>query len=158
MTTDRETKGWFWVIVQAVLMLAWMLGLLLGIPWQLSNTARNVVEGVGLLLAVAGIALALASAVQLGKNLTPLPQPRSTGSLVTTGIYGHARHPIYGGIMLLVTGITVMFLTPLAGLFALLLVIFFMVKSNHEEGILRRKFPEYDRYAARTKRFIPWVI
>jgi protein-S-isoprenylcysteine O-methyltransferase Ste14 len=158
MQTDRETKGWFWVTVQGVLILAWMLGLLLGIPWQLPNTTRYVVEGFGLLLAVAGVALALIAAVQLGNNLTPVPQPRSSGSLVTTGIYGHARHPIYGGILLLVTGFTVMFLTPLAGIFALILVIFFVLKSYHEEGRLRRKFPEYDRYAELTKRFIPWII
>jgi protein-S-isoprenylcysteine O-methyltransferase Ste14 len=158
MATDRETKGWFWVTVQGVLIVAWMLGLLLGIPWHLSDTVRYIIEGLGLLLAVAGIVLALASAVQLGNNLTPVPQPRSNGSLVTTGIYGHARHPIYGGIILLVTGITVLFLTPLAGLFALLLVLFFVVKSHHEEGLLRRRFPEYDRYASQTKRFIPYIV
>ena len=30
----------------------------------------------------------------LGKNLTPLPKPRDSNSLITDGIYSYCRHPM----------------------------------------------------------------
>src|SRR4051812_14246838 len=42
----------------------------------------------------------------LGPNLTPGPEPLPDAELVTSGAYAHLRHPIYAGIVLLLTGYT----------------------------------------------------
>jgi protein-S-isoprenylcysteine O-methyltransferase Ste14 len=46
---------------------------------------------------------------------------------------------------------------PLALAGTAVLVGFFRLKSGREELWLRDRYPEYDAYAARTRRMIPWV-
>jgi protein-S-isoprenylcysteine O-methyltransferase Ste14 len=158
MENDRIQQGWFWVLAQGVLLVLWVLTLLFSIPWTTSAVLQNILHGVGLALAVAGCFLAIAAVMQLGRHLTPTPRPRPNAPLITTGVYGHARHPIYGGIILFVFGVTLIFVAPLAAVVALLLLVFFILKSQHEERLLRERFPEYGEYAAGRKRLIPWVI
>ena len=43
----------------------------------------------------------------LGVNLTPLPKPRNSSSLVTGGIYRYCRHPMYGGLLMASAGLSV---------------------------------------------------
>jgi protein-S-isoprenylcysteine O-methyltransferase Ste14 len=41
--------------------------------------------------------------------------------------------------------------------YALLLFIFFAIKSRREERLLEKKFPEYAAYRKRVRRLIPFV-
>src|SRR6476660_5017367 len=58
-------------------------------PW----IARAAVAA-GATLMLAGGGLLLAGLVRLGPNLTPLPHPKSGGSLVESGPYRLVRHPM----------------------------------------------------------------
>jgi len=152
-----RVRGMFWVAIQILLLLAWFLLLMLDRPLDTGDAPRYLLEGAGTVLAVAGLALAIAGVHDLGANLTPSPEPRRSGSIVASGIYRRARHPIYGGIMLMVVGITLIVLTPLGLLFLPAIFTFFYSKSNYEERRLRERFPNYEDYAASAKRFIPFI-
>lgn len=106
---------------------------------------------------MAGIILAAAGAVNLGRNLTPLPAPRERGKLIVSGAYRIVRHPIYGGLTFMAFGWGVWLQSWLTIGYALLLLAFFDIKSRYEERLLQEKFPEYDAYRARVRKLIPFV-
>ena len=72
--------------------------------------------GIGLLVVAAG-------GVQLGSSLTPFPAPRPGSELVGTGLYRCARHPMYGGGILVAVGWSIVFATVVGGVLTGALVI-----------------------------------
>jgi protein-S-isoprenylcysteine O-methyltransferase Ste14 len=101
--------------------------------------------------------LLLWGGIELGTNLTPLPHPKDDGILVTSGIYGIVRHPIYSGVIFLAIAYSCwkLSLTHIIG--AMLLFLFFDIKARKEESWLRIKFSDYDVYQTRVKKLIPWI-
>lgn len=111
----------------------------------------------GAVLFLAGFVLAACGAVSLGRNLSPLPHPKEQGRLVVSGVYRIVRHPIYGGIIFMAFGWGVWLESWLVMGYALMLLIFFDLKSRREECWLAEKFPEYAAYRRRVRRLIPFV-
>ena len=105
-----------------------------------------------------GIALLVAGGAGLGSALTAFPEPRTGEALRTTGIYGRVRHPIYGGVILVALGWSVVFATPVGLALTLVLALFFELKSRREEHLLEQIHPDYPEYRRRTRRrFIPYL-
>ncbi|MEN9206884.1 MAG: isoprenylcysteine carboxylmethyltransferase family protein, partial [Gloeomargarita sp. GMQP_bins_14] len=98
-----------------------------------------------------------AGLLHLGENLTPLPHPKDTGQLVTTGVYGWVRHPIYSSVIFLALAYACWrgSWTHFLGTAGLLL--FFDRKAAQEERWLQEKFPTYQTYRQRVKKLIPGV-
>lgn len=114
---------------------------------------------VGALLAMSGLFLAFVSSRRLGPSVTPSPVPREGAQMVMSGPYRYARHPIYGGVSLVLLG-TALFLDSVYGVAAAVVAFsFFWAKSIYEEQQLRMRFPGYRRYREVVhRRFIPFVI
>jgi protein-S-isoprenylcysteine O-methyltransferase Ste14 len=110
---------------------------------------------VGLLLMCTGLALAGKGLLDLGRNLSPLPRPRTDAELVQTGVYRWVRHPIYGGLIALALGWALFVASLLTVLLALLLALLFELKSRREEAWLVEHYPGYQDYMDRTDRFFP---
>lgn len=109
------------------------------------------------LLGVAGMAVAVLGFFGLGPALTASPIPRDNSPLVTGGVYGLARHPIYtgimiGGIALVVLGASLWHLALWIALVSLL-----AGKARWEERMLLDEHPDYADYAARVGRFLPGI-
>jgi protein-S-isoprenylcysteine O-methyltransferase Ste14 len=109
----------------------------------------------GLVLLAAGALLFVAGIVALGRALTPLPLPRERGSLREGAAYGFVRHPIYGGVVVMVAGWSLV-ATPV-GLAATALVLsFFELKSRREEDWLLARYAGYEAYRRRVRwKFLP---
>jgi protein-S-isoprenylcysteine O-methyltransferase Ste14 len=107
----------------------------------------------GGLLIVAG-AIKLAGGVRaLGRNLTPGIEPLAGAELITTGAYAHARHPIYAGLVLILTGYTLAWSNwTLALLLGWISLQFFNAKAKAEERWLIQRFPGYEDYMRRVRR------
>lgn len=89
----------------------------------------------------------------LGPNLTPGTEPLPGAGLVTTGAYAHARHPIYAGVVLIVTGYTLGWSNwTLALLFGLITLQYFKAKAKVEESWLSERFPAYRAYMRQVPR------
>ena len=143
--TDRR-----WLAGQAVVLLAAFVVLPLsgGIAGRLAVTWA---APAGYAVVAAGLAVCLGAMRRLGRQLLPQPTPVRGGRLVDTGIYGVVRHPIYLGVLLVVTGVVLRWLS-LAGLLLLVAAfVFFDRKSAYEEGLLDAAYPEYRRYRARVR-------
>jgi protein-S-isoprenylcysteine O-methyltransferase Ste14 len=80
------------------------------------------------------------------------------GGLVTTGPYRYMRHPIYAAILLFVwTGIAAN-LSVLSVALGLVATAMLCLRMIFEETLVRQRYPEYDEYARRTRRVIPFVV
>jgi len=80
------------------------------------------------------------------------------GGLVTTGPYRYLRHPIYAAILLFVwAGIAANRSLPGVALGLVASAMLFL-RMIFEETLVRQRYPEYDEYARRTKRVIPFLL
>jgi protein-S-isoprenylcysteine O-methyltransferase Ste14 len=114
-------------------------------------------RGVGLLIAIGGQFLFIPGLVGLGHSLTPFPRPLEHAQLQVGGAYRFVRHPIYGGLILVALGWSLIS-SPLAVVVTAALVLVLEVKSRLEESMLEQRFPVYDAYRHRVRwRFVPGV-
>ena len=107
---------------------------------------------------VAGLVFVVVGLFNLGRAFSPLPAPRKNHRLVTTGLYAHARHPLYGGLILAALGLAAV--TRSEGRLALALVLWAVLerKAGFEEAALVARYGDaYRALQARTKRFVPWL-
>ena len=155
----KGARGEWYVVAQVFLFALVVFGpsTVPGLPaWREPYAA--LASAVGLALMLAGGALAAAGLVGLGRvNLTALPYPRDGSTLVVTGPYRIVRNPIYSGLIFGAFGYALRVNGWLTLGYALLLFIFFDVKSRKEELWLAEKFSDYAAYQQRVKKLIPWV-
>ncbi|TAM76789.1 DUF1295 domain-containing protein [bacterium] len=139
-----------------------------GERWVLAQTALFVLyvappgwrfawRSPGALLAAAGVALALSAALQLGRGLTPYPEPAAQGKLVQSGVYAWVRHPIYSGVLLAAFGAAWATHSSWRALVAVTLFFFFDAKTREEERRLSRRYEGYAAYARGIRKLIPWI-
>jgi protein-S-isoprenylcysteine O-methyltransferase Ste14 len=120
-----------------------------GPPASGSRDAALVLIGIAALLG-------LAAGFGLGRSLTATVVPVEKGQLVTRGLYGWVRHPIYLAVILLLTGIAL-----LAGrwwpglLVALVTYGYFDRKAAAEERYLVRRYADYEAYRQRVGKLLP---
>jgi protein-S-isoprenylcysteine O-methyltransferase Ste14 len=150
-------RGEGWVLIQGVLLVAvFFLGLT---ETPFSGDAWTLVSVVGVALMVCGGIVAVLGVRSLGRGLTALPHPNEQSQLISSGVYGFVRHPIYTGIVLAALGYGLAMhalVTAVVG--TAVLLGFFTLKSMREEVWLERRYPDYPAYRARTKRIIPFVF
>ena len=154
----RGKRGEWYVVIQAGLFVLVILGprTLPGLPaWPPAARLPVLLFGGALLLS--GVLLALWGAVSLGSNLTPLPLPKDGARLVETGAYRLVRHPIYGGIILLAYGWSLLAQGYLTLCYATLVLIFLDLKSRREERWLVERYPGYHDYRKRVRKLIPYI-
>jgi protein-S-isoprenylcysteine O-methyltransferase Ste14 len=128
---------------------------LLPLPFTLpgGDLVRWTVAG---LLIVTGLALAAAGIRNFSRAATPVPTNEPTRALVTTGIHGWSRNPIYVGLLLVYGGIGIAALSPWVLILALPLVIILRYGVvAREEAYLERRFGDAHRaYKARVRRWL----
>jgi protein-S-isoprenylcysteine O-methyltransferase Ste14 len=153
----RGQRGEWFVIAQFTLLLAIILGpkTVAGLPpWPAHLFSLSSLGGVVLL--VSGCLISLAAVLQLRSNLTPLPHPKDGATLVVAGMYRFVRHPIYLGVMLMATGFALFVQGWLTLGEAVILALFFDIKSRREEIWLTERFPDYTAYQRRVWKLIPF--
>lgn len=113
------------------------------------------------LAAGSGIAAALIgrkAQIDLAENLRMSPTPKEEGSLVTTGIYGKVRHPMYSAVLLALLGWTLAWNAWTGAGILGVGAIFFSRKTDYEERKLHQIFPDYSVYKKNVPdRFVPRI-
>jgi len=132
-----------------------LLALIVLLPRRADWPVPRALVVVGVLGAVAGLAVMVIAATSLGRGLTAVPLPNTHAQLRTGGLYRFVRHPIYSGLLLTMASFTAasgsgLRLLTLGALFVLL-----TVKARWEERRLSQRFEGYVQYAAPTPRFVP---
>jgi protein-S-isoprenylcysteine O-methyltransferase Ste14 len=119
--------------------------------------AQWVVWAVAAVCLIVGAALALGGIRHLGRNLTAFPRPLVEGELVRTGMYARVRHPIYSGGIFVVLGWALLFTSLPGVLMALVVFLFFDLKSRREEAWLLEKYAGYAAYRQQVRKLIPFI-
>lgn len=85
------------------------------------------------------------------------PEPRRA-HLIEAGPYRWIRHPMYTSVEALVWSGVLSHLSPLTFAIGAACTTAVVVRIADEEKLLRERIPGYAEYAARTKRFVPFVF
>jgi protein-S-isoprenylcysteine O-methyltransferase Ste14 len=111
------------------------------------------------ILCLCGLAFCFWARAVLGRNWSGTVTLKENHELIVRGPYRVVRHPIYTGLlaMLIATAIAQ---GRFAGMIGLILVfVSFWIKSNAEEEVMRKQFPDqYAAYRERVKRIIPFIL
>ena len=119
-------------------------------PGWLRPTPEPALRTAGAVLWLAGAILCLWPLWYLRRSFSLEPEART---LVTSGPYRLARHPIYTVYLLINAGILLRHLTlPLAIVLGLWVVLL-LIRILYEEGVLAAAFPEYPEYRRRVRAF-----
>lgn len=123
------------------------------LPPDWPDTARTLRLVVGIAMIVSGVAVVVWAARALGRWMTPFPRPLPDAMLVETGPYAHVRHPVYGGALVLLVGLSLV--TSVAVLVVTVaLGLLWVGKARVEEEHLVELVPGYPAYCARVPRRI----
>lgn len=122
----------------------------------LSFVFPGILVWVGYALVIIGFGFAFSAAIQFMQARTTLDPHGSVSEIVTSGVYGLSRNPIYLGFACLLIGFPFIFgiywgliLSPLFIILMTTLVI------QHEEVYLAKKFGEvYTSYKSRVRRWL----
>lgn len=142
----------------AALLLGFVADHLLTLPFPVSRigAAHWISSAIAVALILVGVALVAAGIRNLSRAGTPVPTNQPTRALVTTGIHGWTRNPIYLGLFLVHAGIGIVVRSPwiLILMLPLAAVIRYGVVAR-EEAYLERRFGEaYRDYRARVRRWL----
>lgn len=157
--SDTETAG---AVVRppalflAALLLGFGLDYLLPLPFPGVGSAYWLSAVIGGLLILIGIATFAAAIRNFSSAGTPVPGTMPTRTLVTSGIHGWSRNPIYVGMFLIYFGIGIAALSP----WILILTVPIAIIMRYgvvarEEAYLERRFGDpYRNYKAHVRRWL----
>ena len=135
-----------------------LIAVLVGAPLErlfVPGVAQGRALGAALLWS--GVLLYRLAGRDLGDALSPYTEPREGVGLVTHGLYRHLRHPMYVSQALIAVGAPLTLGSRRVLTVAVSTLLVLLVRVVCEEEALARTFPEYARYAARTKRILPFL-
>ncbi len=144
-----------------------MIGFFVAVWWLLSRRVGQVASPgpmwsgmallVGTTMVVVGATVNVLGRHNLGRNWANQVTVYEAQTLVTSGVYGWLRHPLYASLIWMFLGASLAYHN--AAAMAATLAVFvpaMYVRSNQEEAMLSERFPEYAAYRARTGRFCPF--
>ena len=129
-------------------------------PWGLPAFAQGsavivlrwVAAGVGLVC----LGLSIECWLRMGKNWRMAVTPDQQTELVTTGLFGLVRHPIYAlSILLMLCTVVVAPTTPVAVIALIHIVLMISKAHNEEKFLVALHGAPYRHYLDRTGRFFP---
>ena len=109
-------------------------------------------DSLSTVLILIGTTMAILAVLDLGRCMSIMPEARK---LVTSGLYGRIRHPLYLAEEIAVLGFCLQFRTWQAVPIILVHLYFQIRRMDFEEGILAQAFPAYAGYRQRTHRLLP---
>lgn len=149
-------RGAWYVVIQGIL-----IGLILfGPQGSLLISSKSLVavlQSCGIAIGLLACLIMAIAAINLGKNLTPLPCPKDGAVLIQAGLYRYVRHPIYFGVLLAALAWLLIFPGVYILAYSICLFLLFDIKARREEMWLLERFPTYRAYQAEVKKLIPGI-
>ena len=139
------------VLYLSALLAAWLLSVVrpIGVTFWGGTSLGAMIMAVGLVVFIAAMR-------QFSRAGTNVPTTMPTTAIVTSGIYGYSRNPIYLGMTLFYVGLGLL----MDNIYALVLFVPVLLVMRYgvigrEEAYLAEKFPdEYVSYKERVRRWL----
>lgn len=127
--------------------------------WTTISSNFAIIRYAGILIVLMGLVIRVISRWTLGRNFSANVQTTEDHRLITTGIYGSIRHPLYLGYLCLLIGYPICVGSIGGIVFGIILGIPAMIWRIHiEENALERWFSEeYLLYKEKTCKLIPFL-
>ena len=110
----------------------------------------------GVALMVVGAFFVVAAVATLATKLSLLPTPSDDADVVTTGVFGHCRHPQYFGMITFGIGLSLLTLSTSRLTYTVIMWLALEKKADIEELCLSQQYPDsYPKYAEGLPKFIP---
>ena len=163
-TIQRQEEGWPILVLRIGFAIPLLIVILLNIFWPGPLTWAKFdppawLRYVGLALAILCVPLIWWVFTSIGKNISETVLIKDGHELVTHGPYTWVRHPLYGGALVLLLSISLVFGDyiilgyTLAGILAFRL----LVIPAEEKQLLAAFGEEYECYQSRTGALLPWI-
>jgi protein-S-isoprenylcysteine O-methyltransferase Ste14 len=149
----QETRGWLggnWYPILYLIGFLFMINFRflgrLGIPTNklaiLLLPHTTVLNSIIVILLIAGLIIAIAARRTLARNWSGAVALKEDHELITTGPYKYVRHPIYTGMLLMISGtaLSVATLGACIGFFIILVGV--LLKLRQEEALLTKHFSQ----------------
>lgn len=94
---------------------------------------------------------------QLG-NFNIQPTIKESSTLITTGVYGYIRHPMYSSVTLMLLGVLISTPSTIEWIFFISLILVLVLKAKREESLWMKNDKNYITYQKNTKLFIPYIL
>lgn len=123
-------------------------------PWSSASGTGTLVAG--LVLFAIGAGGTLAAQFEMGSSWRIGVDPSERTELVTDGLFGWARNPIFTGMVIASAGLALLVPTILTAAAVVVLVVAVHIQVRRvEEPYLRQAMPGWPAYAHRVGRFVP---
>ena len=160
----RQEEGWMVLVLRMAFALPLLIVILLNIFWPISLQSVKFNPPAWLRYAGAGFAILSVPLFwwvfsSIGKNISETVLTKNDHELVTHGPYSWVRHPLYGGALMLLLSISLVFGDwiilgyTLAGILAFRL----LVIPAEEKELLDVFGEDYECYQSQTRALLPWV-
>lgn len=131
--------------------------LLIGYPSVLPNSSHLYFLSIGMF--AGGIAIFfVALSTMRNHTFSVLPEPKTGGRLITSGIYAYVRHPMYLSVILCALAASLFFGLWWKWLLTGLLLLILAFKIFREEKMLIIRYSQYALYRRSTKAIIPFLL
>jgi protein-S-isoprenylcysteine O-methyltransferase Ste14 len=153
------TAGWWGGVLFVLAIVLGLAGPILAVTGVVVADPPIAVQVAGLVLALAGFAATLAGQVGMGASWRVGVDPDERTTLVTTGVFGAVRNPVFSAMVAAQAGITLMVPTwvSVLALGALVAAVQLQVRSVEEPYLRTVHGPAYATYAAHAGRFLPGI-
>lgn len=133
--------------------------ILSGFPEEFDYKPASWQKWVGSIVFLVSLWLLYRSHADLGKQWSATLELRESHSLITQGVYTSVRHPMYTSHFLWVIAQAILIPNFFIGFIGLIgFSVLFFVRVPQEERMMASNFgEEYKKYAAQTKRIIPFI-
>lgn len=130
-----------------------------GLVTPLNILHANWIQFTGIGLAVIGIAATVYAQIDMGESWRIGVDPDETTTLVSTGVFGRVRNPIF--VAMMTFGFGMALITPnmmaIAGFLLLVATIEMQVRVVEEPYLRARQGDSYRSYTATVGRFVPGI-
>ncbi len=106
---------------------------------------------------IAAVLLMIWARITFGMRSFHFSANTTEGGLVTSGPYAYVRNPIYSAVLLFTWAGVMEHLSLVSALLGLLVTAGMLVRVFSEEKFLRERYPDYNDYARRVRRLIPFI-
>ena len=128
-------------------------------PWSTLQVASWCLLLVSLVMLGGGVHLLVAGKPASERQDPTLMSFEKTTALVTTGIYRHIRHPMYGSLLFLAWGAFLKGITWYSVCLVVVATSCLVATARADEVECVRYFgPSYQQYMRRSRMFVPWLV
>jgi protein-S-isoprenylcysteine O-methyltransferase Ste14 len=118
-----------------------------------------IIQIISVIFVIIGFLIAIISRKTLASNWSSNIDLKKDHELITNGIYGYVRHPIYSGFLSMALGTLIYTGTISSSIFFIVMLIFIIFKIKEEEELLTKNFgKDYEDYKKRVKSIVPYIL